>query len=95
MQCSFYTKNGMVLKSTGDVDRNIFNNPDVVKAEFEHSGHTFSFILTEGKRLIFYKEHTMNSPLKTTYCVGYQQKLKGRSHKIIIKINPEGNVELI
>lgn len=94
MKCTLYTKNGIVLKSDGEsINRSAFNNPDIVKAEFEHLGHKESFLLTSGKRLIFYKEMTMNSPLQTSYCIGYQYT-NGRNFKHIVKIRSNGSVEV-
>ena len=94
MQCVFYMKNGMVLKSTGDIDRTFFNNPDIVRAEFAHLGNKINFDLVNGRRLIFFKQVEMNSPVQTTYCIGYQMTVKGRNQKYICKINPNGVIEL-
>jgi len=91
MQIVLYTKDGMELKSKNSVDKTIFNNPDVVKAEFKHLGAKLSFLLTQGRRLIFYTE--TNSP--TTYFVGFQQTVKGRNYKYIMKIKNNGEMEMI
>lgn len=94
MQCIIYTRNGAVLKSNGEtINRSIFNNPDIVRADFEHLGNKETFLLTHGKRLIFYKEITMNSPAQTTFCVGYQYT-RGKNFKHITKFRPDGKIEV-
>lgn len=94
MQCVFYTTKGIQFRASENVDRSIFNNPDIVRADFEHMGNKISFNLIKDRRLIFYKQVEMNSPAQTTFCVGYQKTIGGRNLKHIIKFRSDGSIEL-
>lgn len=95
MQFEVHFKNGIRLVSNEDLVKSVYNNPDVEEVVLMRNNRKFSVHLKPDFRLIFFREIKLGSEKEVIYNIGYQQTIRGKNIKTIMKIMPNDEIILV